>query len=298
MDFREIDISDRPWVTELLARSDFMGCEYSFANNMAWRRLSNSKICRYKDFYLVMSVRGKEMYFPFPAGSGDYRDVLEAIRIYAFDGGCRPVITGVTHKNLPVFEKYYGKRYRAELFDGYGDYIYNAADLTDLPGKNYQKKRNHLKKFLPLDWEFKPIETYEDMSRCIAFGAKRYNEKDSVLNGSGNSSHTAEQFAIHTFFENFHKLQLKGGMLFVSGELAAFTVGERLNSNTFCVHIEKADTKFPGVYAAINNKFAQFAAAGYTYINREEDLGIEGLRKAKRSYFPAFILHKHTVHYQ
>ena len=90
-------------------------------------------------------------------------------------------------------------------------------------------------------------------------------------------------------------MQLKGGIIRIGGKVAAFTIGDKLNNNTFCVHIEKADTRYSGIYAGINNCFAKDAAVGYKYINREEDLGIEGLRKAKQSYHPAFLLKKYTV---
>ena len=84
-------------------------------------------------------------------------------------------------------------------------------------------------------------------------------------------------------------------MIRIDGRIAAFTIGDRLNNDTFCVHIEKADTGFSGIYTGINNCFAKAAAADYRYINREEDLGIEGLRRSKRSYHPAFLLKKYTV---
>lgn len=101
--------------------------------------------------------------------------------------------------------------------------------------------------------------------------------------------------AIHTFFNYFEQFGLSGGIIRINGKIAAFTIGEGINSDTFCVHIEKADTQYSGIYAGINNLFARSAASGYKYINREEDLGIEGLRKSKLSYRPAFLLDKYTV---
>ena len=93
----------------------------------------------------------------------------------------------------------------------------------------------------------------------------------------------------------FKELELKGGVITIDGRVKAFTIGEQLNSDTFCVHIEKADASVDGLYRAINNEFLKYAADGFKYVNREEDLGIEGLRKSKRSYNPVFVLDKYAV---
>ena len=97
------------------------------------------------------------------------------------------------------------------------------------------------------------------------------------------------------YFSYYSELGLTGGIIRIDGRIAALTIGERLNSDTFCVHIEKADTSYNGIYAAINNCFAKSAAADFRYINREEDMGIEGLRKSKLSYHPAFLVEKNIV---
>ena len=105
----------------------------------------------------------------------------------------------------------------------------------------------------------------------------------------------AEQFALNAYFSYYNELALKGGLIRIGGKICALTIGERLNSCTFGVHIEKADRSYNGIYAAINNHFVLENTDGYKYINREEDLGIEGLRKSKLSYHPAFILEKYSV---
>jgi hypothetical protein len=108
-----------------------------------------------------------------------------------------------------------------------------------------------------------------------------------------------EQYAIDTFFKYYREFNLMGGGIRIDGELVAFTIGERLNSNTVVVHIEKADTSYEGLYVLINNQFVRhFCDPNVVkYINREEDLGIEGLRKAKRSYHPVFQVEKHLVEF-
>ena len=124
LEFRQIDISDRQWVNELLRKSDFMGCEYSFANNMAWRRLSNSTISRYKDFYLIKAENENYTSISFPAGEGDYKELFSVLKEYALSNGKPLAVTGVTETGLKIFNDIFGSdSYNSVLADGSGDYI-------------------------------------------------------------------------------------------------------------------------------------------------------------------------------
>lgn len=291
LEFRQIDISDRKWINELLKKSDFMGCEYSFANNMAWRRLNNSTIARHGDFYIVKAENEKYTIFSFPAGEGDYKELFEQLRKCADAEGKPLVITSVTEDKLQIFRELYDEdELEITLSDGSSDYIYLTQELIELKGRKFHQKRNHLAKINNYNWGFHPLEErfFDD---CISLSVLGYNEKK----GYDDHSSVAEQFAIHTYFTNFDELELKGGVITVDGKVRAFTIGEPINSNTFCVHIEKADTQINGIYQAINNEFLKYAAADFKYVNREEDLGIEGLRRAKKSYNPVFLLDKYTV---
>ncbi|WP_337402089.1 phosphatidylglycerol lysyltransferase domain-containing protein, partial [Porcipelethomonas sp.] len=156
--------------------------------------------------------------------------------------------------------------------------------------KKFHKKRNHLSKINNYNWEFHPM-TKNDFDDCIAFSTVSYNNK----NGYDDRSSVVEQFAIHTYFTYFDEMELSGGVITIDGQVKAFTIGEQLNSNTLCVHIEKADPDINGLYPAINNEFVKYAAKGLKYVNREEDLGIEGLRQAKRSYNPIFMIDKYNI---
>lgn len=290
LEFRELRLSDKPWVDELLAISDFRGCDYCFANNLAWRRLNDTKITRYKDFYISASGSGEDFYFTFPAGGGDYADVLSEMKEYAAANGLPFRVASVSDEMIPLFTEIYGDGIQISTDPGNYDYVYNAADLMELKGKKYHQKRNHLNNFYKNEWEFHPLtERYFD--ECIEFAVNSYNES----NGYDSKSSVSEQFAINTFFSYFNELGLKGGVLFVSGKLVGFTIGERINSDTLGVHIEKAYHHVQGAYAAVNNEFAKLCGRDFAYINREEDLGIEGLRKSKLSYYPAFQIKRNTI---
>ena len=291
LEFRDIDISDKEKVNTALAASDNRGCEYSFANNMAWRRLGESKIAFFKDFYICGAFGGysERPRFILPAGKGDIREVIAELKMYSESAGYPLMLTGVTDKQLDMLNELYPGGFTSELDRDSSDYIYLRSDLAELAGKKYHAKRNHLARFNELDYEFSMI-TEKDFDDCILFCVDKYNSSDK-----SDHSFIAEQFAINTYFSYYDELALKGGIIRINGKIAALTIGEKLNSDTFCVHIEKADTSYSGIYAGINNLFVKSCTAGTEYINREEDLGIEGLRKSKLSYHPAFILNKHTL---
>lgn len=292
LEFRDIAITDKKRITSSLNYSQFMGCEYSFSNNMAWKRLGDSQISFYKDFYICCSFRSEDGIprFFLPSGSGDYRDVIKEMMKYSESLGKPLRLAGITDSSLNMLKELLPDCFSIESDDGDWDYIYLSDDLIRLPGRKYHGKRNHLARFNELDAVYSEM-TDKDFDDCITFSTLEYNSR------SADSDHSfiAEQYAINTYFNYFHELGLQGGVIRIDGRVAAFTIGDRLNNDTFCVHIEKADTSFNGIYAGINNCFARLAASSYKYINREEDLGIEGLRKAKQSYHPAFLLKKYTV---
>ncbi len=296
LEFRRITLNDRDNVNKALAFSDFRGCEYSFANNLAWCRLADSQICFYKDFYIVCAFGNEDGIptFILPAGLGDYREVIAEMKLYSENGGHPFRLCGVTEKSLEMLNEFYYDEFTAQPDRDGSDYIYLRSDLAELKGKKFHQKRNHLAKFNRIESEFSLI-TEKDFDDCISFIVSDYNSK---FHEDTTHSAIAEQYAVNTYFNNFEELGLKGGIIRINGEIAAVTIGEKLNSDTFCVHIEKADRSFDGIYTGICNKFVNACTAGFTYINREEDLGIEGLRKSKLSYHPVFLLNKYIVNFK
>lgn len=292
LEFRDIDISDKDKINAALKKSDFMGCEYSFANNMAWKRLSDSKITFFKDFYISCAFTTEDgiPVFAFPAGEGDYAELFGELRKYAESLGKPLRISGVTDSGLALLDELFHGQYEISPDRDGSDYIYNSKDLSEFKGKKYHAKRNHLAQFKKLDYSFSLI-TEKDFDDCISFSTETYNSKTS----ENLHSYIAEQYAINTYFTYYTELGLSGGIIKVDGKTAGVTIGEGINSNTFCVHIEKADTQYKGIYAGICSLFAEYASKDFEFINREEDLGIEGLRKSKLSYHPAFILNKNIV---
>lgn len=169
------------------------------------------------------------------------------------------------------------------------DYIYQATDLIKLEGRKYHSKRNHLNQFQrKYLWEYQRI-TPPVLEECLAIDKEWFNIKDACQRESSD-----EEKAMALVMNNYQTLGVSGGVIRVGGNIEAIAVGERLTDNMAVIHIEKANTEFDGIYAAINQQFAADFGAGFQLINREEDMGLEGLRKAKTSYNPVRMIEKFT----
>lgn len=288
IDFKKIEISDKPWIDELLACSDFKGAEYCFTNLFIWDEVYHSKIARYKDFLLLTSGSGEETKYLYPAGKGDIKEVLEFLEADAKERGVPFTLIGITADTKPVIEQLMPGAFKYEAVRNSFDYIYESEKLITLSGKKLQPKRNHLNNFIKLEgWSYEDI-TAENLNECI-----EYTNAWCKVNGCGeNLSLMWECCAVNKALSHFFELGLKGGLIRLDGKVIAYTVGEAINSDTVIVHIEKAEADIRGSYQAINNQFIQRLAAGYQYVNREDDAGDEGLRRAKESYYPAFMLEK------
>ncbi|MDR0974975.1 MAG: phosphatidylglycerol lysyltransferase domain-containing protein [Ruminococcus sp.] len=291
LEFHELTIEEKSRADKALRASDFRGCEYSFSNNLAWRRAADSKIAFYKDFY-ICAATNPEFSCINPAGEGDRKEVITLLRKHAENLGQPLYLGGVTEEQFSFFEECFPGEYTVETNEDYYDYVYNTADFQNFPGKKYHGKRNHLSRFKTMfNYECTDI-TERDFDDCIVFAAQKFDDKEDSST-EDTSSAVVEQFAIDTYFNEYYNLGLFGKIIRIDGKIAAFSVGDKLNSDTVDVHIEKADTSFHGAYTAIANLFSQGITE--TYLNREEDLGIEGLRKSKQSYYPVFQIKKYRL---
>ena len=173
----------------------------------------------------------------------------------------------------------------------WADYIYKVSDLLELAGRKYQPKRNLISRFRNNnEWTYEDIDN-GNIAECVAM-----NEEWCQRNGCNDEgSLQLEAGAVAAMLAHFCELGLCGGLLRVQGKVIAYTVGEPLSGDTFIVHIEKAFTEFQGAYQTINQQFLLHHAAGFQYVNLEDDAGDAGLRKAKLSYHPAFMQEKYIA---
>ncbi len=187
-------------------------------------------------------------------------------------------------------------RFDYKLNRSVSDYIYTSEKLINLTGKKLQSKRNHINRFKRENrWQYKTLTGNQELvEECKGMLSKwmEINKEDE------DPTLVHDNFATTTMLENFEYLNLKGGLICINNEIAAFSIGEHLTEDTMVVHVEKAFTSIHGAYNIINQQFVLHEADGYKYINREEDMGVENLRQAKLSYQPDIILEKYNARFK
>ena len=224
---------------------------------------------------------------PIMRGGGCVDASLDRLKNEAELGNYPLVIMGITPLCREHLESALPGAFTFLEDEGNADYIYLRERLVSLSGKSLQSKRNHVNKFEKLypNYSYEPM-TKANSAECLAV------EQEWLRQHGTEEGEDKEQEVIQRLFDHFDELGLSGGILRVDGRVVAFTLGSPINETTFGVHIEKADRNYEGSYTMINKLFASTIPEQYVYVNREEDLGLEGLRKAKLSYKPETILPK------
>lgn len=282
----EISLNDRGSITSFLANDGEFSCENSFINLLVWQKAYHNCYKMYDDCFILYSKSNdKKMYrLPF---CDDFKKGFN--KIIEHNGGRLPRIWAQEGKRFETFRELYGDKYDFfEKRDAF-DYIYNRNDLAELSGKKYHSKRNHISSFSKKhNWEYKAITT-ELKDSVLVCADKWYDEnKDRI-----DKYMTVERDGINLVLNNMDFLKAKGGAILVDGEVVAFTLGSAINNQVFDVHFEKALSEYSEAYTLINREFAKNELTDYEYINREDDMGLEGLRKAKLSYKPQILLKKY-----
>ena len=292
IEFRNITLDDRELVHGFMLDSGRRNCELSFANLCSWGQLYGTQLAVSRGFLLLrMNVAG-EMLYVMPVGEGDVKEVLQELIATAASGGARFRMVGVCAGMLAKIEEAFPSRFSFSEDRDFFDYIYLRTDLATLSGKKYQPKRNHVNRFKR---QFPGYE-YQELTPALVPECLLMEEEWCRSNGCDEMPGLADERRALTFaLRHMDALGLKGGVLRVDGRIVAFTYGAPVNRDTWDVCVEKADTSVDGAYAMINYEYANRIDGSYMYVNREEDLGLEGLRKAKLSYQPAFLLEKYVA---
>lgn len=285
--FREITLEDKQAVEACGSHYNYHLCERCFVDLFMWRSHYGTQICFYEGFLLVKMQPldgGHECYLA-PVGEGDLGAALDALEDDAQERGIPLTIVSVAEPMIDRIEAARpGKFAFAHDSEDGDDYIYSAEKLRTLSGKKLQSKRNLVNRFQAA---YEGRWSYEDISPETTREAYAFHLKWCEQNGCAhNRDFEGETCAIVQALDNFEALGLRGGLLRLDGEVIAFTLGCRATPDMYVVQIEKADHEIQGAYQMINQQFVLRNCGDVEYVNREEDLGLEGLRKAKRSYYP------------
>ncbi len=298
INFKNVELSDKKWMEPLIAAADMRGCHQNYTNIFAWSEVYNYQVARVNDYLVVKGrIEDNTPYYFYPAGSGDIKPVIETMKQDAEEHQHEFQLLGISPENMEVLRSLFPENFEyEEMRDGF-DYVYLLDKLVNLAGRKLQAKRNHINRFKAnnTDWSFEQI-TAANLAECWEM-----NRKWCKINGCKDDEHLALEYcAVSRCFDYFSELGIMGGLIRLDGEVIAYTMGEKLNSDTFVTHIEKAFGEIQGAYQMINREFAALIQENYPqliYVNREEDMGFEGLRKAKLSYHPDKMEEKYLAKY-
>ena len=296
INFKKLEKPDKPIFDKFYSAGYYENAYASFTGLYMWRELGKTQWAIDDGvIYLIAEWNGKFAVFQ-PIGPIDKMQsaIAKIIQMFGECGQNEVRFVGLEKFFVEELAKYPGADFEISSDRNNSDYVYLAEDLINLSGRKYHGKKNHLNQFRK-DYptaEYLPI-TPEIIPQCREVLEQWYeihraeNPDDVFLR--------YEQAAINEIFDNFGEFKLKGGSILLGGKIVAFTFGEQLNSDTAVIHVEKADPEIRGAYAAINHDFVAQEWSAMTYINREEDMGLEGLRQAKESYRPVKMIDKFSA---
>lgn len=290
--WKRISLSEANRYGTIAALENSSSADFAFANIYMWDETYCQLLAYVLDRAVVRVHRGNQQYYVCPIGTGPLRPVIDALHEDAEKSGVPFCLSGVTASYLAKLTEDYPDRFTVTADRNYYDYIYEADNLISLSGKSLHAKKNHCNRFSKqYSWSFEPIET-SSFSDCMAI----VDAWDAAH--AGVDTVTEENRAIRRGFAAWNTLHLLGGILKVDEKLVAFSVGEQVSADTACVHFEKTLPGWDEAYPVINREFARYLKMQIPeirYINREDDMGLENLRKAKESYQPVSLLEKYTL---
>lgn len=293
--FNEIRIEDKKNINEYLGVFNSNVSELSFTNLYAWREKYGFKFAVIEDFLWIMNqTTAGKIYFSPPIGdyNKNFHKSIKKLKEYCHDGNQDFIIKKASEniKDRIITDDTF--EYEVQTNRDASDYLYLFEDLLDLKGNKYHKKKNRINKFLKTydHWTYETINNM-NIDECRLFADQWCVAND--CNAIENLRH--ERKAIKAVLDHYEKLDCYGGILKVNNEIAGFTISEKLNDETLVIHFEKGDTKYNGIYNILSNEHLKGIDQRFTYVNREQDLGIEGLRRSKMSYHPIELIHKYQI---
>ncbi|MBQ8182767.1 MAG: DUF2156 domain-containing protein [Clostridia bacterium] len=288
LDLQHLKIQHKGLIEKYIPRQCSKMCDFSFGNLYAWSAAEHTEFAEKDGFLYLRSTFNGVTSYAVPWGNGDIHKALAEVQKDAVEREADLSFYCVAEEQLPVLKSFFGDKLVVKEQRDYFDYVYLRENLATLKGRKFHSKRNHVNSFCK-----KYNYVYEELSEnnlreCLDFSHSWH------IQGESTQRLEAERQVIDKAFRNFTKLGLSGALLRVDGQIVAYAMGEpMIDGETYCVHFEKASPSYPQAYAAINKLFAENSLKNYKYINREDDAGVEGLRKAKTSYQPEILVKKY-----
>ena len=304
--FHPLTLCDREAMQAVTLPAGRRNCNYTFTNLVGWKFLFGTEVCVLEnEVVLRYTFNGRRAYMVCTSEALS----LKLIDALLDDSNGNLTLMGLEDSQVAQLSIFNYPRnatlsqrefsITSEPVRNQYDYIYRRTDLATLRGRHLNAKRNHIHRFRAEhpDFEYRPL-TPEFFDECRRLTATWQEEKKQTPNQNDNKIEIidAEHRVMETIFSNWDALGMIGGSILVDGRMVAFTYGSAVTTDTFDVCVEKAYRHVEGAFAIINQQFAEHLPEQYIYLNREEDMGIPGLRQAKLSYHPEILLTYNVVH--
>lgn len=291
IDFHCPTLEDKQWIKEKLSYKKIPSCEYTFGNIFSYNAKMKIEVADVGGFLVTKCYENGGISYCYPVGQGDIKKTLELVIDDGVNSGTDFSFFGLDGDDADELDCLFSDKFNIRQERSSFVYVYNKDDLAFLVGKKYQPKRNHISFFQKNNnWSYETM-TAENIPECYSMSKKWLEGSTSEF----KSDLEDELKIIKLVFDNFESLDYVGGVLRIDGEVVAYTMGEEMSQDYFCVHFEKAYPDIRGAYPMINQQFVKNELSSYRYIDREDDVGIENLRKAKLSYYPAKLAEKYEA---
>ncbi len=290
LSFRSVEFDDIEQIKKCIGGFDELSCEMSSVNLIMWQEHFGFSFCIEDGVLYTKNCINGRVTFGIPF-TRCMKPAIDKIRGYAAEYNLPVVFMGVQGERFEIFKSQADFEYTSEPVREAFEYIYSREALADLSGKKYHSKRNHISSFKKqYNWSYEKLNenNLQDVIKMLEHWYNSYTEKSA-------ESMETEKNGITHILKNSKQLNARGGLLRADGNIIAFTCGCEISPQVFDVNFEKALVEFDGAYAMINQQFVINELSDYRYVNREEDMGIEGLRKAKLSYKPEILLEKFII---
>jgi hypothetical protein len=285
-DLKELGIADRKLVSSFLHRYPTDLSEFTFSNLFVWsgKRKIYFAVTSGTLLFFIDSPSGPS------AGKILFGPLFGSVKATKVIAAIRHLISGATRTPEQLAQPLDKAGFPMRADRDNADYLYSRHDLAELKGRRYAKKRNHIKRCLQqYQCDYEPI-SQTNLEECVAMQAEWCRVKGCF----DEPGLEGEYQAIMNTFNYYQQLSLIGGAIRLNGSIQAFAIGERLNDSTAVWHFEKAMPNITGLGQLINQWFTKYSLYGFELVNREQDLGISGLRQAKESYYPLRLVEKWT----
>lgn len=292
LEFKDLTLEDKELFDSYIKKYKFLTSEYSFISLFIWRKALNTQYCIHKDA-LIIKKRSQEFgaYFMQPIGykDEDLNEIIETLIEYKNTNKMEYLFRNVETPFLNELNKISKHRFDIGIEENNFDYIYESENLIHLSGRKLSSKRNHITRFVN-NYNYRVEDINMANTKECIMAAKEWSRANS-----GDEFLSYETESIITMLNNWELLKFQGIAVYVDDKISAFTIGEIANEEMAIIHVEKAFSEVHGLYPFINKTFVEKYFKGIKFINREDDMGIAGLRKAKQSYHPYKLEYKQTV---